>query len=139
MLTFDPSPDGIGYQAFYESEEQGVFQMQEGDVEGVFALGPATPKEFESPLPNPDRLAGFVKKTNGGTFWLVDGIPGLRTVLPGRVAAGRNWFAITPRGAFDTIDVTKFIVIPSWLVALLATGFLLVGWLREGGRGKAKW
>ncbi len=139
MLTFDQSPDGIGYQAFYESEEQGVFQMQEGDVKGVFALGQATPKEFESPLPNPDRLAGFVKKTNGGTFWLVDGIPDLRTVLPGRVAAGRNWFAITPRGAFDTIDVTKFTVIPSWLVALLAAGFLLVGWLREGGRGKAEW
>ena len=108
--------------------------MQEGDVKGVFALGPATPKEFENPLPNPDRITHFVEQTNGGTFWLVDGMPGLRTVLPGRPAAGRNWFAITPRGAFETIDVVKFAILPSWLVALLAIGFLFIGWLWEGRR-----
>ena len=41
-LAFDMLPNGTGYQAIYESEEQGLFQMQEGDVKGVFALGPTT-------------------------------------------------------------------------------------------------
>ena len=136
-LAFDVAPNGLGYQAIYESKEHGLFQMQEGEIKGVFALGPITPKEFENPLPNPDRLAHFVKQTNGGTFWLVDGLPVLRTVLPGRVAAGRNWFAITPRRAFDTLGVTKFPVLPPWLVVLLATGLLFTGWLREGRRNKA--
>ena len=137
-LAFDMLPNGLGYEAIYESDEHGLFQMEEGDIKGVFALGPATPKEFENPLSNPDRLAHIVKQTNGGTFWLVDGLPVLRTVLPGRGAAGNNWFAITPRRAFDTHSVNKFSLLPSWLVVLLATVFLLIGWLWEGRRSKVE-
>jgi len=58
----------------------------------------------------------------------------LRQVESGRNAAGRNWFAITPRRAFDTLDIRKIPLAPAWLVALLSGGFLLIGWLFEGRR-----
>ncbi len=132
--AFSPRQKTGGHEAIFESEEQGLFQMEAGGLQGVFAMGPASPKEFENPLSTPDILAPVVAASGGGTFWISDGIPRLRNVEPGRNAAGRNWFAITPRGAFDTLDIRKIPLAPAWLVALFSGGFLLIGWLIEGRR-----
>ena len=111
--------------------------METPGLKGVFAMGPASPKEFENPLATPDILKPLAATTGGGTFWIADGLPRLRLVEPSRPAAGRNWFAITPRRAFDTLDVRKIPLAPAWLITLLAGGLLLVGWLFEGRRANA--
>ena len=61
-------------------------------------------------------------------------MPGVRNVREGRPAAGRNWIGLTPREAFETLDVARAPLLPGWLVLLLASGFILMGWLREGRR-----
>jgi len=58
----------------------------------------------------------------------------LRNVREGRPAAGRGWIGLTPRNAYETRDVTQTPLLPVWLVLLLASGFILAGWLREGRR-----
>lgn len=136
-IPFVKLDDGTGFEAIYRSGEFGLYRMEEGGLEGVFSLGPAISKEFENVLPSKERLSPFVEQTNGGSFWIADGLPQLRKVLPGRRAAGKNWFALTPRGAFKTINVNKVPLLPVWLVGLLAGGLLLVGWLVEGRRGKS--
>jgi len=63
---------------------------------------------------------------------LGDGLPRIRTVRPGRPAAGRGWIGITPRGAYETSSVTQIPVLPAWFVLLLVAGLIIGGWLREG-------
>jgi hypothetical protein len=52
----------------------------------------------------------------------------------GRQAHGRGWLGITPRGAFETTDLRLAALLPAWAWLLLAAGFILAGWLREGRR-----
>ena len=63
---------------------------------------------------------------------LEEGLPRLRTVREGRPAAGRGWFGISPRNAFEVMDVRQTALLPAWLVLLLASGLILGAWLREG-------
>jgi len=65
---------------------------------------------------------------------LEDGVPGIRTVREGRVAAGRGWIGITPREAYLTADVRVSPLVPGWALLLLASFLALAGWLREGRR-----
>mgnify|MGYP000480588607 CR=1 FL=1 len=58
----------------------------------------------------------------------------LRNVRPGRPAAGRGWIGMTPRGAFQTADITVTPLLPAWLFLLLASLLIVGAWLREGRR-----
>ncbi len=131
-VALTPTMDDLGFEALFESTEQGLFSMQEGEIEGIFAFGTPAPQEFANPLASSDILAPLAKASRGGVFWISDGLPRLRTVLPGRRAAGRGWFAISPRQAFDTVSVTKKTLLPCWLVAITVSLFIVFGWLREG-------
>ncbi|MGI9370581.1 MAG: hypothetical protein ACR2O2_17260 [Ruegeria sp.] len=120
------------FEAQYFGPEIGLYRLQEGDREAVIGLGPAAPKEFERTIATGDILEPVLAGLRGGVIRLEDGLPAIRTVREGRPAAGRGWIGLTPRGAYETRDVTQAGLLPPWLVLLLATGFLLAGWLREG-------
>ena len=72
------------------------------------------------------RLAAFRR--------IEDGVPDLRLVREGRVAAGRGWLGITPREAYLTADVRVSPFLPAWALLLLASLFAVAAWLREGRR-----
>ncbi len=98
----------------------------------VIALGPAAPREFEDPISTPTRLAPWVRATRGGILRLSDGMPSIRLVRNGRVAAGRGWIGITPRGAHLTTNVRLMpLVTPLWFL-LAASILILLAWRREG-------
>ena len=122
------------FEAVYEGPEIGLYRLVEGDYEAVIGLGPAAPREFEQTIANAELLEPVVASLRGGVQRLEDGLPTLRSVREGRPAAGRGWIGLTPRGAYETSDVTQIPLLPAWLVLLLASGFILAGWLREGRR-----
>lgn len=122
------------FEALYTGPEIGLYRLAEGDQEAVVGLGPAAPREFEQTIASGEVLKPTVDGTNGGVRRLVDGLPTIRTVGEGRPAAGRGWLGITPREAFETLDVTQTPMLPGWLVLLLASGLILGAWLREGRR-----
>ena len=122
------------FEALYTGPEIGLYRLAEGDQEAVVGLGPAAPREFEQTIASGEVLEPTVDGTNGGVRRLVDGLPTIRTVGEGRPAAGRGWLGITPREAFETLDVTQTPMLPGWLVLLLASGLILGAWLREGRR-----
>ncbi|MEL6464837.1 MAG: hypothetical protein AAFQ58_07695 [Pseudomonadota bacterium] len=114
--------------------EIGLYRLQNGEAETVIGLGPAAPKEFEATIATRDVLAARVEATRGGVLRLEDGTPRIRSVREGRPASGRGWIGITPRGAYETQDVRQMGLLPPWLVLLLASGFIIGAWLREGRR-----
>jgi len=100
----------------------------------VIGLGPAAPVEFERTLATGEVLEPAIAPAGGGVLALEDGLPAIREVRSGRLASGRGWIGITPRGAYETVSVRQMALLPPWLVLLLAAGFLTAGWLREGRR-----
>ncbi|WP_050929177.1 hypothetical protein [Aestuariivita boseongensis] len=122
------------FEALYEGPEIGLYRLVEGDQEAVIGLGPAAPREFEETIASAELLEPVANTLRGGVMRLEDGLPTLRSVREGRPASGRGWIGITPRGAYETSNVTQIPLLPAWLVLLLASGFILTGWLREGRR-----
>jgi hypothetical protein len=125
------------FEAFYDGPQIGLYRLQEGDLGAVIGLGPAAPREFERTIASSDLLDPLLDKVRGGAPRLEDGLPSIREVYPGRPAAGRGWIGITPREAYETLDVRQTPLLPGWLVLLLAAGLIVWGWLREGRRGAA--
>lgn len=114
----------------------GVYRLAQGEQKAVIAVGPSAPREFEETIASGDKLAPVIAPTNGGTLRLEHGAPDIRSVREGRVAAGRGWIGITPRGAHVTQDVRVAALLPGWLYLLLAAGLALGAWLREGRFGR---
>lgn len=132
-ITLDEVTSGR-FEALYTGPEIGLYRLAEGDQDAVVGLGPAAPREFEQTIASGDLLEPAVDGTRGGVRRLEDGLPSIRAVGEGRPAAGRGWLGITPREAFETLDVTQTPMLPGWLVLLLASGLILGAWLREGRR-----
>ena len=122
------------FEAIYEGPEIGLYRLAEGEQESVIGLGPAAPREFEQTIASGEALEPVIDSMRGGVLRLEEGVPSIRSVSTGRPAAGRGWIGITPREAFETMDVRQIPLLPAWLTLLLATGLIIGAWLREGRR-----
>ena len=114
--------------------EIGLYRLKEGDNESVVALGPATPKEFEVTIASAAALTAPVEVARGGVHQVAEGTPDIRRVRPGRVASGRGWIGITPRGAYLTADIRVSPLLPAWAMLFLAALLAVGAWLWEGRR-----
>ncbi|GAA6160733.1 membrane protein [Ruegeria sp. HU-ET01832] len=132
-VTLDEVSPGR-FEAQYYGPEIGLYRLQEGEHSAVIGLGPAAPKEFERTIATSEVLDPILAGLRGGTIRIEDGMPSIRNVRAGRPASGRGWIGLTPRNAYETRDVTQAGLLPPWLVLLLAGGFLIGGWMREGRR-----
>ena len=132
-LTFDKLREGE-FQSRFTSDEIGLFRLTDGILDTVFALGDTSSKEFEAPLSSPTDLVPLIQATNGGTFWIEEGMPQIREVNTNRVGAGPNWMGIIPRNAQDVISIASKPLIPLWLAFLLLLSFVIGGWLHEARR-----
>jgi hypothetical protein len=122
------------FETVYEGPEIGLYRLAEGEQRAVVGLGPAAPREFEATIATASVLNPVIESVRGGVARLEEGVPQIRAVRAGRPAAGRGWIGITPREAYETLNVTQVPLLPAWLVLLLASGLILGGWLREGRR-----
>ncbi len=122
------------FEAQYEGPQIGLYRLEEGDQDAVVGLGPAAPREFEATIATGEVLKPVIDPLGGGVMALSEGLPRIRDVRKGRPAAGRGWIGLTPRSAYETISITRVALLPGWLVLLLASAFVIAGWLREGRR-----
>lgn len=114
----------------------GLYRLTQGDLETVVAVGPPAPKEFERTIASGDLLSSVVAPLRGGILRIEEGLPDLRSVSAGRVAAGRGWIGITPREAYLTQDIRIAALLPAWAWLLMAAGLAVAAWLREGRMGR---
>lgn len=134
-VTIDLSQTAPGrFTGRFTGPEIGLYRLSDGAEETVIALGPSAPREFEQTIASGAALKPVIDATRGGILALQEGVPAIRAVREGRVAAGRNWIGITPRAAFVTADVTLTPLAPAWLMLLIAATLGVAGWLREGRR-----
>ncbi len=122
------------FEAVFDGPEIGLYRLKEGEQSTVIGLGPAAPREFVSTVASSQILAPAIDSTRGGNMAVADGLPQLRDVRAGRAAAGRNWVGLTPRNAFETLDIRHRPLMPGWLALLIIAGLTVAAWLREGRR-----
>ncbi|WP_371061009.1 hypothetical protein [Rhodosalinus sp. 5P4] len=122
------------FEALYEGPEIGLYRLEQGDQTAVIGLGPAAPREFVQTIASGAALEPAIDAVRGGILRLEEGMPAIRTVREGRPAAGRGWVGITPREAYQTLDVRQMPLLPAWAVLLLASALIVGAWLREGRR-----
>jgi hypothetical protein len=120
------------FETMWTAPEVGLYRLFEAGKETVIALGPAAPREFEQTIASGEALRPIVDSTRGGTLAMADGDFAVRSVRAGRPAAGRGWIGITPRGAYQTADISSNPVLPAWAFLLLAAVLSIAAWLREG-------
>ncbi|EBA06397.1 glutamine amidotransferase [Sagittula stellata] len=120
------------FEGIYDGPEIGLYRLQEDDLEAVVGLGPAAPREFVQTIASGAALEPAVDSLRGGILRLQDGVPTVRNVRQGRPAAGRGWIGLTPRDAFETLDIRQTPLMPPWLVLILAAAMIVGAWLREG-------
>lgn len=131
--VLDLTEDAPGeYRTQWQAPEIGLYRLSDGELETVVALGPSAPREFEETIATPNHLRPIIDAQRGGVIALESGLPDLRTVREGRTAAGRGWLGVTPRDAYMTTELRSAALLPGWLWLLLAAGFALGAWLREG-------
>ncbi len=122
------------FEALWPAPDLGLYRLSEGGQTAVIAVGPAAPREFERTLATGDVLQPVVDAYRGGVMRIEDGLPDLRSVRAGRLAAGRGWIAVTPRGAWQTAEIQVRSLLPAWAFLLLAALLILGAWLREARR-----
>ncbi|MCH8466332.1 MAG: hypothetical protein LAT78_07175 [Roseinatronobacter sp.] len=134
-LTLEMEEDEPGvFRAEFDAPEIGLYRLSDGVLDSVIALGPSAPREFEETIATAEKLRPLVTNTRGGIVRIEDELPDLRLVREGRAAAGRGWLGLTPREAFVTLEMRSAALLPGWIWLLLAAGFALGAWLREGRR-----
>ncbi len=134
QYTIDLIPDGAGkFKGVVKSDEQGVFTLADKTMRAVVVKGALSPIEFDDPLASFDALAPVVRAANGGQDWSEKEFT-IRSVRPGRVAAGRGWYGIARRGAFDTLEIRLTPLVPVWVAMIVLLTFVIGAWLREGRR-----
>ena len=130
-LTMTEDTQGRFVEEF-TGTQQGLYRLNEGDQETVFALGPAAPREFVDTIASAAPIVGMLEARRGGAAILEAGTPDLRTVREGRTATGRGWVGLTPREAFQTTSLRITSLVPPWLFLMLAALLTVFAWLREG-------
>lgn len=120
------------FETVWTAPDVGLYRLAEADKDAVIALGPAAPREFEQTIASGEILRDAVDGTRGGILAIQNGDMSVRLVREGRPAAGRGWIGITPRGAYQTTDVSTAPVLPAWLFLVLAGLLSIAAWLREG-------
>jgi hypothetical protein len=115
-----------------EAAEHGVWRLENGDLAAVAVVGPSAPREFENPVSSGAALGPLASATRGGILRLEDGLPDIRMVREGRVAAGRGWIGLAARDAYQLRDIRQVALAPAWLMLILAAGLAFGAWRIEG-------
>lgn len=122
------------FETVWDAPEIGLYRLDDGEETAVIALGPSAPREFEQTIASAEALEPLISGTNGGVMPISAGEIDIRTVRPGRPAAGRGWIGITPREAYRTAEISITSLLPAWAYLLLAALLIVGAWLREGRR-----
>jgi hypothetical protein len=132
--TLEPrqTAPGLGI-AIVDVDKPGLYRFEDGTLRTVAAVGSPDPLEFSDVRATDAKLKPMVEASNGGLMWLADHPePDLRTVRPGRAAAGSDWIGLRRNEGYTVAGINQLPLLPGILVALAFLIAIGSAWWREG-------
>jgi hypothetical protein len=117
--------------ASLDAADPGVWQVSDGTHLAFAAVGLDNPLEYADLRATADRMGKLAWASDGGVTWLGRGLPTLRRVGSGDVAAGSGWVGVRRRDAHLVTGVSDVPLLPPWLALPLLLGLVLAAWRRE--------
>lgn len=112
--------------------EPGLYRLHDGVHRAIAAAGDINPVEYADMRTSPVPLQPLLERSGGGAFWLADGMPGIRSVKPGRINRGRDWLGLRASGEYTVSGVEQTPLLPALAVLILFLGLTMLAWQREG-------
>jgi hypothetical protein len=120
------------YTATVPVGKAGLYRVSDGINLAMVAVGALNPLEFADVRASDTVPAPLAAATGGTVSWLIDGLPEIRRVRPGRAASGRGWIGLVANGDFLVTGVREIPAFPALAALLLALGAAVIAWRREG-------
>lgn len=130
-LTLTPEAAGKA-TARIAVDEIGLYRISNDTHIALAPAGALNPLELADLRATDGPAKQIADAANGGVRWLVDGMPSLRGVQPGRQTHGSGWLGLVRNEAFTVSGVTSVPLAPWWLVVMLGIGLTSLAWWREG-------
>lgn len=123
---------GLGL-AVVDVDKPGLYRFEDGALRTVAAVGNPDPLEFSDVRATDAKLKPLVEASSGGLMWLSDQAePDIRTVRPGRAAAGSDWIGLRRNEGYTVAGINQLPLLPGILVALAFLMAIASAWWREG-------
>ncbi len=124
------------YQAALPASALGLYRARSGKLSAVTLRGPTHPREYLDLRATEDKVKPLAASTLGGVFRLgADGTPNMPRMerVGERIpASGGDWFGLRRREAYAVRATESTTLLPGALGMLLACGFMMLAWRREG-------
>ena len=114
------------------SEQLGLYRASVGELESIFLNGPAQPREFADLLSTTEILNPIAEATNGVVTRLTSASDTPELRMTSRGGGDSDWLGLRDRNAYAVRDATSRPILPTWLVAGMLFGLLLLAWRHEG-------
>ncbi len=129
-VTLRTGEDGIA-RARVPAAQPGLYSLQDGDEATVVGVGPVGGHELSHIIPTDHFIKPLANATEGGIYWLRDGMPAIRHPSARATAAGNHWLGLPERHATRTESISQSPLLPAWGWALLLGGLSALMWWRE--------
>ncbi len=131
-LTLSPAGGGRSTGTLPVSES-GLYRATDGTRTALAAAGALSPIELADVRTTDEKVKADVEATGGSIHWVGPGeLPDVRRVEPDRSAGGRGWIGLRANGDYVVTGMQETPLLPGFLALLLAIGFFLLAWRREG-------
>jgi hypothetical protein len=113
--------------------DQGLYRVSDGARDAFAALGEINSKEFNDPRASAQPLQPLLTASGGGVAVLPgNDLPELRRVGKKGDRSGNGWFGLTRNEDYVVTGVSQAPMLPPWAALVIAIGFVLAAWRREG-------
>ena len=120
------------YRASVPIDAAGLYRISDGERVTMAAAGALNSLELADMRASADLLAPGIAAVGGAARWLNQGVPQIRSVRPGRRAAGQGWIGLIANGDYVVTGIRQIPLMPALVILLLALGATAAAWRREG-------
>ena len=128
------------WRAVIETDEIGVFRLDDGTLSAVVAVGSSDPKESSDMRSTDERLRPLIERAGGGAYRLaergqasnVTQVPRVRLVKPGRRMSGSGWLGLRRNNAYLVRSLRDVPLFAGLAAALALLALIGAAWYREG-------
>ena len=133
QLIIRPEEGSPGeYRASLPIDAAGLYRISDGDRVTMAAAGALNSLELADMRASADLIAPALADVGGVARWLNEGLPQIRSVRPGRRAAGQGWIGLIANGDYVVTGISQIPLMPALLLLFLALGATAAAWRREG-------